>query len=80
MATIEDVAKRAGVAPITVSRVINNSGYCSEKTLERSKQQLLNWVMCQTHWRVGCDLKKQKRLAWLLQILLIRSLQSWRVV
>lgn len=31
MATIHDVAKKAGVAPITVSRVINNSGYVSDK-------------------------------------------------
>jgi len=31
MATIHDVAKKAGVAPITVSRVINNSGYVSGK-------------------------------------------------
>jgi LacI family transcriptional regulator len=34
MATIHDVAKRAGVAQITVSRVINNSGYISDKTRE----------------------------------------------
>jgi len=35
MPTIHDVAKRAGVAPITVSRVINNSGYVSKGTRER---------------------------------------------
>jgi LacI family transcriptional regulator len=33
--TIQDVAKRAGVAPITVSRVVNNSGYVSEETRAR---------------------------------------------
>ena len=35
MPNIRDVAKRAGVAPITVSRVINNSGYVSQETRER---------------------------------------------
>ncbi len=35
MATIHDVAKRAGVAPITVSRVVNNSGYFSQDTRAR---------------------------------------------
>jgi len=35
MPTIRDVAKRAGVAPITVSRVINDSSYVSQKTRER---------------------------------------------
>lgn len=32
MSTIRDVAKRAGVASMTVSRVINDSGYVSEAT------------------------------------------------
>ena len=35
MPTIHEVAKRAGVASITVSRVINNSGYASEEIRER---------------------------------------------
>ncbi|MCB0045870.1 MAG: substrate-binding domain-containing protein [Caldilineaceae bacterium] len=35
MTTIRDVAKHAGVAPITVSRVMNNSGYVSDATRAR---------------------------------------------
>lgn len=43
MPTIRDVAKHAGVAPITVSRVINNAEYVSQKTrarVEASIQEL----------------------------------------
>jgi len=35
MTNIQDVAKRAGVAPITVSRVINHSGYVTQEVRER---------------------------------------------
>ncbi len=38
MATIRDVAKLAGVAPITASRVINTSGYASEEVRQRVRQ------------------------------------------
>ena len=38
MPTIRDVAKLAGVAPITASRVISNSGYASEDVRQRVNQ------------------------------------------
>ena len=38
MPTIQDVAKRAGVAAITASRVVNSSGYASQEVRERVLQ------------------------------------------
>ena len=35
MVTMKDVAKRAGVSSITVSRVVNNSGYVRTETRAR---------------------------------------------
>lgn len=35
MTTLQDVARRAGVSPITVSRVVNNSGYVAKPMRER---------------------------------------------
>ena len=40
MATIREVARRAGVAPITVSRVINHSGYVSDSTRARVEKAI----------------------------------------
>ncbi|MBA4383496.1 MAG: LacI family transcriptional regulator [Anaerolinea sp.] len=46
MPTIREVANLAGVAPITASRVINDSGYASEDVRQRVKQaaEQLNYV------------------------------------
>ncbi len=40
MTTLQDVAKLAGVSPMTVSRVINDSGYVHEKTRERVQRAI----------------------------------------
>lgn len=46
MANIRDVAKRAGVTPMTVSRVINNSDYVKNETRKRVEAAIaeLNYV------------------------------------
>jgi LacI family transcriptional regulator len=40
MSTIRDVAKQAGVSPMTVSRVINRTGYTSHATQQRVEQAI----------------------------------------
>lgn len=46
MSAIHEVAKQAGVAPITVSRVVNNNGYVSEETRRRVQAAIeeLNYI------------------------------------
>lgn len=47
MATIAEVAKKAGVSVATVSRVLNNSISVKSDTADRVKRQSRNWIMSQ---------------------------------
>ena len=42
MASIKDVAQKAGVGVGTVSRVLNNSGYVSDETREKIEEAMKN--------------------------------------
>ena len=66
MATIQDVAKRAGVAPITVSRFINNSGYCSQETRARVEAAIAELGYVPNRLASGLRSKRTNTLALVL--------------
>jgi LacI family transcriptional regulator len=66
MPTIRDVAKRAGVAPITVSRVINNSGYVSAATRARVEAAVAELGYVPNRLARSLRLKQTKTLALVL--------------
>jgi LacI family transcriptional regulator len=66
MATIQDVAKRAGVAPITVSRFINNSGYCSQETRARVEVAIAELGYIPNRLASGLRSKRTNTLALIL--------------
>ncbi len=63
MADIRDVAKLAGVAPITVSRCINNSGYCSEETRARIEAAITKLGFVPNRLASGLRSKRTNTLA-----------------
>jgi LacI family transcriptional regulator len=66
MADIKDVAKRAGVAPITVSRCINNSGYCSADTRARVEAAIAELGFVPNRLASGLRSKRSNTLALVL--------------
>jgi LacI family transcriptional regulator len=66
MADIKDVAKRAGVAPITVSRCINNSGYCSAETRARVEAAIAELGFVPNRLASGLRSKRTNTLALVL--------------
>ncbi len=66
MATIHDVAKLAGVAPITVSRVINQSGYASPETRARVEAAIAELGYVPNRLASSLRSKRTKTLALVL--------------
>lgn len=66
MSTIEDVAKRAGVSAMTVSRVINNSGYISQETRQRVERAIAELGYVPNALARGLRFKQTKTLALVL--------------
>ena len=63
MSTIHDVAKRAGVSTMTVSRVINNSGYTSPATRARVEKAVLDLGYVPNALARGLRFKQTKTIA-----------------
>ena len=51
MATIRDVAAKAGVSVATVSRVMNNRGYLSEEIREKVRQAMRTLTTAPAKWQ-----------------------------
>ncbi len=66
MADIRDVAKRAGVAPITVSRCINSSGYVSPETRARVQAAVAELGFVPNRLASGLRSKRRNTLALVL--------------
>jgi LacI family transcriptional regulator len=66
MRTIGDVAKRAGVSTMTVSRVINNSGYISQETRQRVEQAIAELGYVPNALARSLRFKQTKTLALIL--------------
>ena len=66
MPTVLDVAKRAGVSPITVSRVINNSGYFSAEVKAKVETAIKEIGYVPNTLARGLRSKQTKTLALIL--------------
>ena len=66
MTNIRDVAKQAGVAPVTVSRFINNSGYCSPQTRSRVEAAITELGFVPNRMASGLRSKRSNTLALVL--------------
>ena len=80
MSTISDVARRAGVSTMTVSRVINNSGYISQDARERVEAAIAELGYVPNTLARSLRFKQTKTLAELSRTFQVHSVQisQWK--
>ena len=66
MATMDDVAKRANVSRMTVSRVINNSGYVKEETRQRINEAIEDLKFKPNMFAKGLVTRKSRSIAYVM--------------
>ena len=66
MVTITDVAKQAGVSPVTVSRVVNNTDYVSAKTREKVEKAIVDLGYIPSAMARGLRINRTYTLALIL--------------
>lgn len=66
MVTITDVAKQAGVSPVTVSRVVNNTDYVSVKTREKVEKAIADLGYIPSAMARGLRINRTYTLALIL--------------
>ena len=66
MATMDDVAKRANVSRMTVSRVINNSGYVKEETRQRINEAIEDLKFKPNMFAKGLVTRKSRSIAYVI--------------
>lgn len=80
MITIYDIAKKANVSAMTVSKVINHTGRISSATRERVQQVIDELGYIPNSNARSLVLQRTQMLSCLLRILPTLFIQHWRVV
>lgn len=80
MASIKDVAQKAGVGVGTVSRVLNNSGYVSDETREKIEEAMKNLQYTPNELARNLYRKKSGIIAVLVPTVEIPFLQNLYII
>lgn len=80
MASIRDVAKRAGVAACTVSRVLNGTAAVSPETRDKIEKAMKELDYIRMSLQEGCLSKNLESLPCWCQVSSIRFFPRWQII